>query len=113
MIFHTYCAFPVVLPLARLGVAAAPRCTLSLCLALGMLPDSDHAVVMTLHAVDALTGLGEYEVVDPVLADFAGEAVGVEGVVAGHDGLIEDGLVAEAAVVRAVGAYGRAVREKK
>ena len=76
-------------------------------------PATCDALVVALHAIESLTRLGEDELVDTVLATPASEAFGVEGVVAGHDGLIEDGLVAEAAVVRAVGAYGRAVREKK
>lgn len=46
-----------------------------------------------------MAGLGEHELVDTVVTGTAFEAVRVIGVVAGHDGFVEDGLMADAAFV--------------
>lgn len=78
-----------------------------------MATDLGHALVVAGHAVYALAGLGEDELVDAVVADLALEAMGVVGVIAGHDGLIEDGLLAYVAVVATVGTDGRAIGEEE
>lgn len=61
-----------------------------------------HAFVVTVHAIYAVTGLCEDEFVDSVVANLALEAVGVIRVVARHDCLVEDGLLAYVAVVAAI-----------
>ena len=87
--------------------------TLSLGLLLGMLANFDHAFVVTFHAIYAVAGFGKHELVDAVLADLALEAVGVIRVVAGHDGLVKNGLLADVARVRAVGAYRGTIGEQE
>ena len=67
------------------------------------------ALVMAIHAINALTRLGENELVDPVLADLAFEAVGMVGIVTGHDSFVENGLPTDVTAVGAVGTYRRAV----
>lgn len=81
----------------RLGRATTTLRSLSLGLLLGMLAYPDHAFVMAFHAVNPVTGLGEDKFVDAILAHFALEAVGVIRVVASHDGLVEDRLLADIA----------------
>jgi hypothetical protein len=54
---------------------------------------------MAVHAVNSLAGLGKDELVDALLADLALEAVGMVRVVAGHDGFVEDGEMADVARV--------------
>ena len=76
-------------------------------------PTPRHALIMAIHAIDALARLGEHELVDAVLADLALEAMGVIGVVAGHDGLVKDGLLAYIAGVRAVGANWGSVGQEQ
>ena len=61
-----------------------------------------HTLVMTVHAVYAMARLGKDELVDSVVADFALEAVCVIGVVSGHDCFVEDGLLADVAIVAAL-----------
>ena len=78
-----------------------------------MPPTPRHPFIMAIHAIDALARLGEHELVDAVLAHLALEAVRVVRVVPGHDRLVEDGLLADVAAVRAVGAYRRAVGEQE
>ena len=70
-------------------------------------------LAVTRHTVYALTGLGKYELLYALLADLAIEAVGVVRVVARHDRLVEDRLLAHRAAVRAVRADRRAVREQE
>ena len=55
-----------------------------------MLADFYHTLVVTVHTIYALAGLGKYKVVDPILAYFTLETVGVEGVVTSHDSFVED-----------------------
>ena len=69
--------------------------------------------MVAFHTVEPLRGFREHELVDAVLADLALEAVRVVRIVAGHDRLVEDGLLADVAAVRAVGAYRGAVREEQ
>jgi len=45
---------------------------------------------MTVHAVYALTCLGEDEFVDTIVADLALEAVGMIGIISSHDSLVEN-----------------------
>lgn len=45
---------------------------------------------MTIHAIYALTCLGENEFVDTIVADLALEAVCMIGIISGHDSLIEN-----------------------
>lgn len=74
-----------------------------------MATDLCHAIVVAVHAVYAVACFCKNELVDTVVADLALEAVGVVRVVASHDCLIEDGLVADVAVVAAVGTDGGAI----
>ena len=76
-------------------------------------PTPRHPLIMAIHAIDALARLGEHELVDAVLAHLALEAVRVVRVVARHDRLVEDRLLAHRAAVRAVRADRRAVREQE
>ena len=73
------------------GAASAVIGAFTLCLFLSVFPNLDHALVVTVHAVDALTSLCKDEFVDAAMADFALEAVSVIRVVSGHDRLVEDG----------------------
>lgn len=61
---------------------------------------------MTAHTIDALAGLGEDKLVNPVLAYFTFEAVCMIRIIASHDSFVEDGKVTDVAAVGAVGAYG-------
>ena len=54
---------------------------------------------MAVHAVDTLACLREDELVDSVLAYLALETMGMVGIVAGHDGLVEDRLLADIAAI--------------
>ena len=67
---------------------------------------------MAFHAVEPLTRFRKHELDYPLLACPAGKAFGVERVVSGHDGLVEDGELAYFAVV-AVGADGRPVGKEE
>lgn len=75
-------------------------------LALSMTSNFCHAFVVAAHAVNAVAGLCEDELVDSVVTDLALEAVSVIRVVSGHDRLVEDGLLADVAIVAAVSADG-------
>jgi hypothetical protein len=50
---------------------------------------------MAVHAVNSLRSLGEYEFINTALADFALEAMGMVGIITGHDGLVENGELAD------------------
>lgn len=76
-----------------------------------MTTDLGHALVVAGHTVYALACFGEDEFVDAIMAYFALEAVGVVRVVTGHDGFIEDGLLANVAIVTAVCTDGGSIRE--
>jgi len=54
---------------------------------------------MTSHAINPVAGLGEHKLVDTVVTGTTFEAVRVIRIIAGHDGFIENGLMADAAVV--------------
>jgi hypothetical protein len=54
---------------------------------------------MTAHTINALTGLGEDELVNPVLAYFTFEAMGMIRIVASHDSFVEDGKVTDVTTV--------------
>jgi hypothetical protein len=62
-------------------------------------PAAGDALVMAFHAINAMTGLGEHELVDTVVTGTAFEAVRMIRVIPGHDGFVEDGLMADAAFV--------------
>jgi hypothetical protein len=68
---------------------------------------------MTTHTINALAGLGEDELVDPVLAYFTFEAVGMIRIVAGHDSFVEDGKVTDVTAVGAIGAYGGTIGKQE
>lgn len=72
-----------------------------------------HAGVVAGHAVNSLACFGEDEFVDAIMAYFALEAVGMVRVVAGHDGFVEDGLLAYVAVVTAVCTDGGSIGEQE
>ena len=72
-----------------------------------------NSLVVAVHTIYPAARLGEHKFVDPVLADLALKTVRVVGIVAGHDCLVEDGLLADIAAVGAVGAYRRAVGEQE
>lgn len=74
-----------------------------------MLSNANHPLVMALHTVDSAAGLGEDKLIDTVFANLALEAVGVIRVLACHDRLVENGLLADIARVGAIGADGGAV----
>ena len=63
---------------------------------------------MALHAVKSLARLGKHQFVDPIPTTSASEARRMVRVVAGHNGLVEDGEVAYFAVV-AIRAHWRSV----
>ncbi len=71
----------------------------SLSLFLSVSPNFDHTFTVTIHAIDSLTRLGEDELVDTVLAYFTLETVGMVRVVTSHNGLVENGQLADIAVV--------------
>lgn len=87
------------------GVGSFDLLPLTLC----MTADFCHPLVMAVHAVNAVTGLGKDELVDSVAADLALEAVGMIRVVSSHDRLVENGLLADVAVVAAFCTDGGAV----
>lgn len=66
-------------------------------------------LVVAGHTIYPLACLCKYEFVDALLANFAVEAMRVVGVVAGHDGLVEDREPADVAAVRAVCTDRRAI----
>lgn len=78
-----------------------------------MAADFCHTFVVTIHTVYTVSCLCEDELVDSVMADFTLETVGVIRVVASHDCLIEDGLLAYVAVVAAICTDWGAIREQE
>ena len=101
-----------ILPIARVSLptihasARGVRCCclrralpFSLLLPRLMSPAAGNALVVAVHAVDTLACLREDELVDSVLAYLALETMGMVGVVAGHDGLVEDRLLADIAAI--------------
>jgi hypothetical protein len=56
-----------------------------------MSSDFDHTITVAVHTVDPLTGLGENELVYPVLANLTFKAMSVVRVVSCHDSLVENG----------------------
>lgn len=64
-----------------------------------MAPASRNPLVVTVHAVDALACFGEYKFIYAFFAHFAVETVGVIGVVASHDGLVEDRKTTDIAAI--------------
>jgi hypothetical protein len=69
-----------------------------------MTPHLGHAFVMTSHAIDAMTGLCEYQFTDSVMTTSAIQAVYVVPVVSGHDSFVNNGLVTDSTIERTVGA---------
>jgi len=76
-------------------------------------PDFDHAVVVTLHAIYALTGLGKDKLVNAALTNLTFETVGVIRIVPSHDCLIQNRETADIATVRAICTYRRTIGEKQ
>ena len=70
-----------------------------------------HTLVVAVHTVDTLARLREHELVNPVFAYFAFEAVRVIRVFARHDRLVQDRQLAHVATVGTVRAYRRSIRE--
>lgn len=68
-----------------------------------------YPLVVTAHAVDALAGLCKDELFDLGVARATGEAGGVIGFFASHDGFLHDGEVADVARVVALAADGMSV----
>jgi hypothetical protein len=62
-------------------------------------PAAGDALMVTLHAVNTMTGLGKHELVDTIMTGATFEAVGMVRVVTSHDGFVKDGLVTDAAAV--------------
>lgn len=82
---------------------------LTLGLFLSIFSNFDHTVIVAPHAIYTLASLCKDKLVDSVLAYFTFEAMGMVRIVASHDSFIENGEVADVAVVRTVGANGRAI----
>jgi len=76
-------------------------------------PNFYHAFVVTIHAIDTLARLGEDELVDTVTANFTLETMGMVGIVASHNGFVENGETTYIAAVGAVGTYRGTIREEK
>jgi hypothetical protein len=72
-----------------------------------------HSLAVTIHAIDPLRCLGENELVYPVFTNLTFETVGMIRVVACHDGLIEDRLLAHATAIRAICADRGTIREQE
>lgn len=105
-------------PLSTIHTVTPTTVGCSLCCRTLLLPrlvssTSCDAFVVAVHAVDALPRLREDQFVDPILTHLAFETVRVIGIVAGHDGFVQNRLFADIAVVRAVRTYRRPVREKQ
>ena len=81
------------------GTASTVVGAFTLCLFLSVFPNLDHALVVAVHAVDALASLCKDKFINAAMADFALEAVSVIGVVSGHDCLVEDGKMTYVAAV--------------
>lgn len=67
------------------------------------------SLVMAWHTVDSLTRLSEDELIYSFLAHSTVEAMRVIGILAGHDSLVQDGLTANVATVRAICTHGGAI----
>lgn len=80
---------------------------------LSMTTNFGHAGVVASHAVNSLACFGEDKFVDAITAYFALEAVGMVGVVAGHNGFVEDRLLAYVTVVTAVRTDGGSIGEQE
>lgn len=78
-----------------------------------MLATACYTLVVALHAVDALTCFGKDELFDLGVTGAACEAGGVVGFVAGHDGFLHDGKVADVAGIVALAADGVTVGEEE
>jgi hypothetical protein len=65
-------------------------------------PVASDALVMEFHAINTMAGLGKHELVDTLVTGTAFEAVGVIQIIAGHDSLVEDRLMADATFVQTV-----------
>jgi hypothetical protein len=78
-----------------------------------MFPDFDHAVTVAVHAIYALTGLGEDKLVNTALTNLTFETVGVIWIVSSHDCLVQNREMADVATVRAICTYWRTIGEKK
>ena len=72
-----------------------------------------YPLIVTIHAVYALAGFGEYEFVDAISANLALETVRVIRVVAGHDSFVKNRKFADIATVRTVGADGGTVGQQE
>lgn len=68
---------------------------------------------MTLHAVYTLASLGENKLVDSILAYFTFEAMSMIGVIASHNSFIENGKVADIAIIGAVGTNGGTIGQQE
>lgn len=85
--------------LPQLG-GTTPACRLLLLrLLLSVPPAPGYSLVMAVHAIDAVTGLGKHELVYAVPTRSALEAVGVVAIVARHDSFVEDRQAADAAAI--------------
>ena len=76
-----------------------------------MTATAGHTLVVTVHAIYAVMGLREHELVDAIATRLALEAVGVVRVVTGHDSFVQDGEMTDRARIAAVRADGLAIRE--
>lgn len=76
-----------------------------------MTTDLGHALVVASHTIYSLARFGEDQLVNTIVAYFALEAMGVIRVVTGHNGFVEDGLLAYVAVVAAICTDGGSIGE--
>jgi len=83
----------------RLGRAASGGGAFAFFLFLRVALAAGDALLVTLHAVNTMTGFGKHEFVDTIVTGTTFEAVGVVRVVTGHDGFVKDGLVTNATAV--------------
>jgi len=70
-----------------------------------------HALVVAGHTIYSLTRFGENQFVDTIATYFALEAMGVIRVVTSHNSFVENGLLADVAVVTAICTDGGSIRE--
>ena len=83
----------------RLGRTASGAGAIALFLFLRVALTAGDALMVTLHAVNTMTGFGKHEFVDTIVTGTTFEAVGVVRVVTGHDGFVKDGLLTNATAV--------------
>ena len=76
-------------------------------------PASCYPLIVTVHAVYALACFGEDKFIDPISANFTLETVGVVRVIAGHNGFVKDGKLANIATIGTIGTNGGAVGQQK